>query len=162
TSLPTDEDRATQARTLVTATHNTMTHVIDSVDDYRTPLPADVRSYEITGAVPGDGLRFGFDEWAGASDPMSAPLVERAIAGGGGADDEGARDEGAGDGGAGDGGFADEGGHAPIPGPGRRRRLIDHSRVLYRPDDLGASVNDTQALLPLGVLEPRAMLGRDF
>jgi RHS repeat-associated protein len=128
-SLPTDEDRAVQAQTLVTATHNTMTHFIDSVDQYRTPLPADVRSYEITGAVPRDTLRFAFEEWTGSLDPMAAPLITVAVDG-------------------------DE--------PGRCRRLIDHSRVLYRPDDLGASVDDAQAMLALGVLEPRAMLGRTF
>ncbi|MGO4186811.1 SpvB/TcaC N-terminal domain-containing protein [Pseudarthrobacter sp. TAF60_1] len=128
-SLPSDEDRVVQARTLVTATHNTMTHFIDSVDHYRTPLPADVQSYEITGAVPQDGLRFAFEEWTGPLDPMSAPLITVPV---------------------------------NVDEPGRRRRLIDHSRVLYRPDDLGASVDDAQAILPLGVLEPRAMLGRTF
>jgi RHS repeat-associated protein len=127
-SLPSDEDRAVQARTLVTATHNAMTNFIDSVDHYRTPLPADVRSYEITGAVPQDGRHFAFDEWTGSLDPMAAPLITVPV-------------------------YVDE--------PGRRR-LIDHSRVLYRSDDLGASVDDALASLPLGVLEPRAMLGRNF
>ncbi|MFB9691976.1 SpvB/TcaC N-terminal domain-containing protein [Amorphoplanes digitatis] len=46
-------------------------------------------------------------------------------------------------------------------GPGRRR-LIDHSRVLYRPDDLGAAAGDATAMLPLGALEPRAVAGCTF
>ncbi|MEU7903555.1 SpvB/TcaC N-terminal domain-containing protein [Actinoplanes sp. NPDC049118] len=128
-ALPCDEDRAAQGRTLVTGAHNTMTAGVDTVDHFRVPLPADVRSYEITGAAPRDGLRFAFAEWTGTLDPMAAPPVA---------------------GPAGDG------------DAGRRRRLIDQSRVLYRPDDLGASAGDALATLPLGALEPRAVPGCTF
>ncbi len=48
--------------------------------------------------------------------------------------------------------------------PGRtEKRLIEHTCVRYRPDDLGASAgDDADALLPAGVLEPRALPGDTF
>ncbi|MFE0458305.1 SpvB/TcaC N-terminal domain-containing protein [Kitasatospora sp. NPDC058965] len=115
-ALPLDADRAEQARTVVTSAHNVLTSAVDTVDSYRVPLPAEASSYEITGAVPEDGHRFGFAEWSGARHPMAAVS-------------------------------------------GRRRRLIDRARTLYRPDDLGAATGDPLALLPLGALQARALPG---
>lgn len=40
-----------------------------------------------------------------------------------------------------------------------QRRLIECVRTLYRPDDLGTSVGSDDALLPLGVVEPRGLIG---
>jgi RHS repeat-associated protein len=45
------------------------------------------------------------------------------------------------------------------PDSGQHRRLVDRSRVLYRPDDLGASAGDPLHLLSLGVLQSRAITG---
>jgi RHS repeat-associated protein len=44
--------------------------------------------------------------------------------------------------------------------PGRtQKRLIAHTRTRYRPDDLGAALGDSLALLPAGRLESRALVG---
>jgi len=57
-------DRARQTQTLITYTENQVTHAIDDPDDYRTPLAAETRTYELTGFKPEDNAaRFSFDEW---------------------------------------------------------------------------------------------------
>ena len=43
-----------------------------------------------------------------------------------------------------------------------RLRLIEHIRTLYRPDDLGASKNDTNTLLPPGKVESLALPGETY
>jgi RHS repeat-associated protein len=43
------EDRARQAEIHVTYTENGVTNAIQSADDYRTPLPSESRTYELTG-----------------------------------------------------------------------------------------------------------------
>ena len=40
-----------------------------------------------------------------------------------------------------------------------QKRLIEHVRTLYRPDDLGVAQNDPLALLPLGTVEPLGPAG---
>jgi len=63
-NLPTDADRAKQTQTLITYTENQVTHAIDDPDDYRTPLAAETRTYELTGFKPeNNAARFSFDEW---------------------------------------------------------------------------------------------------
>ena len=49
-----------------------------------------------------------------------------------------------------------------VPGSGRVRRLIEHVRMLYRPDDLGAGQSNPSALLPLGALESLALTGETY
>ncbi len=73
--LLTVEDRNEQKRTLMTYTDNGFTNAIDDrikkpdgtvkyPDDYRTPLPCETRTYELTGFEPAnDARRFGFEEW---------------------------------------------------------------------------------------------------
>ena len=82
--LPTQQDRDQQTRTLITYTENTVTEAIDlpiddpgyDPDNYRTPLPCETRSYQLTGVAPAnDALRFGFDEWA---DDDGFPLPDSA------------------------------------------------------------------------------------
>jgi RHS repeat-associated protein len=52
-----------QAATHITYTENRVTNVIDSTNDYRLPLPYDMRTYEITGLnLPVGQRRFTFDE----------------------------------------------------------------------------------------------------
>lgn len=43
-----------------------------------------------------------------------------------------------------------------------QRRVIEHVRTRYRPNDLGASQNDPLALLPLGVAESLALPGESY
>jgi RHS repeat-associated protein len=67
-ALPTQADRDTQTRTLITYTENSYTHGIDNSlldpNNYRTPLPNETRTYELTGFKPeGNAMRFSFDEW---------------------------------------------------------------------------------------------------
>jgi hypothetical protein len=43
-----------------------------------------------------------------------------------------------------------------------QKRLVDHQRTLYRPNDFGAVSGDSLALLPLGALESRALPGESY
>ena len=57
------EDRAKQTQTFITYTENSVTNAIDADDDYRAPLPADARTYEITGLnLPPGHSRFSMEE----------------------------------------------------------------------------------------------------
>ena len=47
---PRDQDK--QTRTLVTYTENGVTNAIETAGDYHTPLPAETRTYELTGYTP--------------------------------------------------------------------------------------------------------------
>jgi hypothetical protein len=67
-SLPTQADRDKQTHTLITYTENSYTNEIDNSlldpDNYRTPLPSESCTYELTGFVPtGDAKWFSFEEW---------------------------------------------------------------------------------------------------
>lgn len=55
------EHQAEQARLQVTYTENRFTNAVDLADSYRTPMPAESVTYEITGVEPADAL-FTFDE----------------------------------------------------------------------------------------------------
>ena len=69
------EDRDKQEQLLITYTENDVTNAIDDslkhddgsikyANDYRIPLPAETRTYELTGFVPENGAqRFSFEEW---------------------------------------------------------------------------------------------------
>src|SRR5439155_6887860 len=64
----TADDKAKQTRLLITYTDNSLTNAIDDViqhpDDYRTPLPAETRTFELTGFKPeNNAARFSFDAW---------------------------------------------------------------------------------------------------
>ena len=61
-----DEDRAKQEQKLITYTENVVTESITDpaayLDDYRTPLPCEARTYELTGFdLPENALRFSFE-----------------------------------------------------------------------------------------------------
>ncbi len=43
-----------------------------------------------------------------------------------------------------------------------QKRLIEHVRTRYRPDDLGVAQNNPLALLPLGTVEPLALPGESY
>jgi RHS repeat-associated protein len=56
-------DRAKQAQIHITYTENVVTNVVDAADDYRTPLPCESRTLELTGlALPLGHERFTFDQ----------------------------------------------------------------------------------------------------
>ena len=67
-ALPTQADRDKQTQTFITYTENGYTNAIDDSildpDNYRTPLPCETRTYELTGFKPANSAkRFSFDEW---------------------------------------------------------------------------------------------------
>ena len=138
--LAEEQDRGKQTTTLITYTENLFTrcnqtgeNAIDTDTDYRTPLPAEMRSYELTGFSPENGaVRFSFDEWT-RNDfalPVSATEIDY---------------------------------EQTATANSKQRRLIEHVRTLYRPDDLGETENnDPLALLPLGKVESLALPGESY
>ena len=104
-------DRERQRRAHLVATENSYTNSVDEPDAYRTPQPAETRTFEALGLAPdaqrpGSTNLFGFDELAGKLDAVREDLpVEQW-------DTE----------------------PATLPAPARR--LIEHSRTRYRRDDL--------------------------
>src|SRR5205807_1651150 len=60
----TPDDKAKQTRLLSTYTENGFTNPVFEEDDYRAPVPAEARSYELTGFKPeSNAARFSFEEW---------------------------------------------------------------------------------------------------
>jgi RHS repeat-associated protein len=56
-------DQAKQAELLITYSENDVTNDVDDRDDYRTPLPSEARTFELTGLMlPPGHNRFTFDE----------------------------------------------------------------------------------------------------
>jgi hypothetical protein len=49
-------DRDMQTRMLITYSENHVTNHVDSDNDYRTPLPCETRTYELTGLTPPEGF----------------------------------------------------------------------------------------------------------
>jgi hypothetical protein len=129
-------DRDKQVTTLILCTQSKFTNAIDDLiahpDDHRGPLQAESRVHELTGFLPENG----------------APHFHF---------DEWTR-----------GGFAlieraEEILYEMAPDVHtQQKRLIDHVRTLFRPDDLGAARNDASALLPLATLERLALAGESY
>jgi RHS repeat-associated protein len=105
-------DQEKQTRTLVTYTENRVTNAIDTADDYRTPLPAETRTYELTGYIPtGSAGRFQASDFV-KPDPNDATRLIHV--------------------------FDSEIHYEEQPTNGEQRRLIEQARTLYRKDDLTA------------------------
>jgi RHS repeat-associated protein len=103
-----DKDR--QEQLLVTYTENDITNATDDFgvypDDYRTPLPAETRTYEITGfALNGGTARFGFNDFAGNNFSSLLTLHEVQY-------------------------------EEPVDYSNKQKRLIERVRTLYRKDNL--------------------------
>jgi RHS repeat-associated protein len=72
-------DRAEQTRLHVTCAENRFTNVVEGIDVLRAPLPAEARSYELTGlALPAGALRFTFADIKAAVG--SAPEIAYEVA----------------------------------------------------------------------------------
>ncbi len=131
------------------ASDDTVPQAIDEPHTYRTPLLADARTYELRNPHQAHGINvmtrlFSFDE--------IAAHVLQAEDGAHNADYE-------------DVDFARAMQDTPVgsnEGDKYFRRLIEHVRTLYRPDDLGASRNDPLTLLPLGTVAPLALPGESY
>ncbi|WP_206313536.1 SpvB/TcaC N-terminal domain-containing protein [Streptomyces coryli] len=102
------DDRDRQTTTLVTYTENAFTNPVTG-DDHRTPLPAEIRTYELTGYPP-SGPRFRPPDFVVVPDPGHPGRLRHR--------------------------FDSDRGYTEPPGTGRQRRLIEQVRTHYRADDL--------------------------
>ena len=138
--LLTNADRAKHAKTLLTLAETDYTNSVRDRDAYRTPLPAESRTYELLriwpdAALPDVTNLFRFDE-----------LLAKVQAAGDGQHD-----------------IAYEDRNPTALQPGHPyRRVIGRERNLYRPNDLGASTGDPSVLLPTGKVESQALLGTAY
>jgi hypothetical protein len=129
----TESDRQEQKRILVTYTENEYTNAVQQPDDYRTPLPAEARTYDIRNITPdanqpGITNLFRFGELSAKLQAASDGNHELPYE-----DIEG----------------------AAVVGDGAWRRLIERVRTLYRRNDLNG-------LLPLRTAESMALPGESF
>jgi RHS repeat-associated protein len=73
------DDKSKQEQPLITYTENGFTDEIEANDDYRTPLPAEARTYEVTGLRDAtDTSRFAFEEIAGECNAAALLDYEKA------------------------------------------------------------------------------------
>ncbi|WP_437827896.1 SpvB/TcaC N-terminal domain-containing protein [Sorangium sp. So ce1153] len=101
-------DLENQGRSLITWTENRFTNAERGADHHRAPVPAETRTYEVTGLTPEGGTaRFCFDEWTREDFALLRSAAEIP--------------------------YEDVGDHAT-----RQKRLVEHARTLYRRDDLAA------------------------
>lgn len=122
------EDRAKQIQILITYTENQVTNAIDGADEYRTPLPSESRTFELTEVPLAAGqLRYQLTDILNAGTGATTIPYEA----------------------------------SPTAGI-LQRRIIEHVRTQYRPNDLGESQNNALALLPRGVLESLALPGESY
>lgn len=138
--LLTGEDRNKQQRTLVVYTENHYTNPVLVEDAYRTPLPCETRTYELLKVTPEANIPqvtnlFRFEEMRNRVHSASDGMHEIAYED---VDASGAIEE------------------HPY------RRLIEHMRSLYRPNDFGAALGDSMDLLALGDLESLALPGESY
>jgi RHS repeat-associated protein len=115
------DDKKKQEQTLITYTENQVTNPIDDAalyaDDYRTPLQAETRIYELTGYTStGSADRFQASDFV-KPDPTDPDGQKQLHI------------------------FDSEIDYEEKPSNGRQRRLIERARTLYRKDDLTALLN---------------------
>ncbi len=124
-------DQAKQTKILITYTESNFTNPVDDTlkkpdgtvkypDDYRTPLPSEVLTYELTGFKPGDkAIRFNSDDWTKNNFGILIAVEEIAYT------------------------------ESPDLAK-QQKRLIEHVRTLYRKNDLTGACKlgelDSQAL----------------
>ena len=113
-SLLQGDDKAKQEQLLITYSENDFTNAVNAVDDYRTPLPCETRTYQITGFTPGDGVvRFSLadftaDNFAPIHDLDEIPYEQESN---------------------------------PLL---KQKRLIERTKILYRSDDLSHLLSNGQ------------------
>lgn len=136
----TPADQAKQTTLLATCNENTYTNSISGDDVYRIPLPAQRSTYELLQLQP-DSARadvtnlFRFEELQGKVSAASDGMHDIAY---------------------------ENLNPAGLTAGQPYRRLISRTRALYRPNDMGASVNDPKSLLPSGTLEFLALPGSSY
>jgi RHS repeat-associated protein len=126
-------DQTKQSQVLITYTENDVTNSVEADDDHRTPLPCETRTYELTGYTPsGAAGRFQMADFVRPASNGLAHIFDTEIK------------------------------YEEKPGNGKQRRMIEHARTYYRPNDLGATQNDPLALLPFQHLESLALPGESY
>jgi RHS repeat-associated protein len=134
------DDKAKQEQSLFTYTENDFTDAIDKPitdpkydpDNYRTPLPCETRTYEVTGFRLGaKEVRFAFDTFVARDFKELHGLQEIGY-------------------------------HEPVDYAKKQKRSIEQVRTLYRPNDMGESQNDPLALLPRRALDSLALPGETY
>jgi RHS repeat-associated protein len=136
----TSSDQARQSTLLATCIENDYTNPVFTDDSYRTPVSAEARTYELLQLRPDA-------QYPGLTNLLRFGELQRKLA----QVADGAHD------------VPFENLHPTGLKIGQvYRRLIKQIRTYYRPDDLGASVNDPKALLPLGGLEALAIDGVSY
>lgn len=129
------QDSAKQTTTLSTSVQCVYTNTVQGDDVYRASVLAQHFDYELLQVEPASSSGFGFDEIAGKILAAS----------------DGAHD------------IAFETLHPTGLTPAQPyRRLLKSTRTYYRPDDMGASTSNANALLPLGTLQSLALPGNDY
>ncbi len=136
----TADDQALQGKLLASYQLHAYTNAIEDADRHRAPLPSESTHWEILQAqpkntTPGVTALFGFDEIGGLLQQLSNGTHDLPFE------------------------------TASVQGlnPGQvYRRLLQHERTFYRPDDLGAAAGDMRALLPAGQLQPLALPGENY
>jgi RHS repeat-associated protein len=127
------DDRAKQQQTFITYAESRVTNAIAAAATYRAPLPCETCTYELTGYLPtGAAGRFQSADFVQPAADGLAHLFDTQIT------------------------------YEDSSTSGRQRRLIEHVRTFYRPDDLGAAQADPLALLPLGLAETLALPGESY
>jgi RHS repeat-associated protein len=130
--LETEWDRKHQVTPLLTYTENRVTNAIESPDTYRSPLPCEAVTFELTGSTPtGEAGRYQASDFV-ELDP-AAPAAPRRL-----------RHK-----------FTDQVAYEAAVTANPCRRPIEWLRTLYRRDDLSA-------MLPLGQVEPLALPGESY
>jgi RHS repeat-associated protein len=129
---PSTLSHSEQHTTLLTLTESKFTNKPNEPDWYRVGVPVETRTYELTRPPRGPN---GTDDW---SVYTFAELTELGVQA------------------------------APIDYEVQpvatqiRKRLIEHVRTFYRPDDLGADGDNVQALLSLGEVQSLALPGESY
>lgn len=133
---PPAADLAVQQRVQVSYAESELTHAVETAADHLTPLASETRVYELTGySATGKDGRFRSADFVAPN--AARPGRMRHL-------------------------FDGETDYGDVPPAGRQRRLVEHLRTLYRPDDFGLSAGSSEALLPLGSVEPRALAGESY
>lgn len=136
----TPADQAKQGTTLATCLENTYTNAVLDADAYRVPLLAEASTYELIQVQP-DATEVGVTNLFRFAEIQSKVQA------------------------------ASDGQHdvlyenldaAGIQAGQPYRRLIERTRTLYRPDDLGVATGDPNALLPLGTVQSLALPGTSY
>jgi hypothetical protein len=131
-----EPDRARQTTALLTYTENRVTNNIDTSDAWRTRLPCEALTFQLTD-YPANGAagRYRAEDLVEPDPDQPSRLRHR---------------------------FTDQIPYEADPSGNPCRRPIEWLRTLYRPDDCGVAEGDALALLPLGSLESLALPGESY